>query len=162
MLTRTMWILLGVFSLVIAEPYQWLPAGSGLALAKDRDGGAGGGNPMGGGGPAASVARESGGGSTSDNNDPLSAFVTSPVFARVAPPVLSTVAASSLFASRVGLLCQTMTQTINIDGQSVHASALLCRQPDGTWRIITPEDDKSGTATRRPGPTSRASAVAKV
>src|SRR5438477_11667221 len=111
MLTRTIWILLGVFSLVVAEPYL-SPTDSGLAVAKDRDGGAGGGNPMG-----AAGARERSSGSGGEDNDPLSAFITSPVFARVAPPVLSTVAASALFASRVGLLCQTMTQTFNIDGQ---------------------------------------------
>jgi len=28
-----------------------------------------------------------------------------------------------------------MTQTINIGGRNVKASAVLCRQPDGKWQI---------------------------
>jgi hypothetical protein len=36
---------------------------------------------------------------------------------------------------RAGVPCQNVTQTINIGGQSVNASAVLCRGPDGQWRI---------------------------
>jgi len=31
--------------------------------------------------------------------------------------------------------CQTLTQTIDIGGQNVRASAVVCRQPDGTWQL---------------------------
>jgi hypothetical protein len=40
-----------------------------------------------------------------------------------------------------------MTQTIDIDGHAVHASALLCRQPDGSWRIA-PQDARGAPPTR--------------
>jgi surface antigen len=93
-----------------------------------------------------------------DSDNSLSAFIASPVFAHVAPPMRSTIAAGPIFAPRAGLVCQTMTQTIDIDGQNVHASALLCRQLDGTWRLAPPQDVK----TRRSGPASRGSAIAKV
>jgi hypothetical protein len=32
-----------------------------------------------------------------------------------------------------------MTQTIDIGGQTVYASALVCRHPDGTWRLNPPQ-----------------------
>jgi hypothetical protein len=31
--------------------------------------------------------------------------------------------------------CRTLTQTIDIGGQTVPASGVVCRQPDGTWRL---------------------------
>jgi hypothetical protein len=97
-----------------------------------------------------------------NNDSSLSAFIASPVFARVAPPVQSTIAAGPIFAPRTGLLCQTMTQTIDIDGQNVHASALLCRQPDGTWQISPPQNVRGAAPTRRLAPSSRGSAIATV
>ena len=43
--------------------------------------------------------------------------------------------ASLVVISRWGVPCQTLTQTIDIGEQTVHASAVVCRQPDGTWRF---------------------------
>jgi hypothetical protein len=100
--------------------------------------------------------------SNSDDDTSLSAFIASPVFARVPPRVQSTSAAGPISAPRSGLVCQMMTQTIDIDGQSVHASALMCRQPDGTWRISPPQDAKGATPTRRLAPSSRDVAIATV
>jgi hypothetical protein len=37
--------------------------------------------------------------------------------------------------SRLGAQCRTLTQTIDIGGQTVPASGVVCRQPDGTWRL---------------------------
>jgi hypothetical protein len=31
--------------------------------------------------------------------------------------------------------CRTLTQTIDVGGQTVPASGVVCRQPDGTWRL---------------------------
>jgi hypothetical protein len=31
--------------------------------------------------------------------------------------------------------CRTLTQTIDIDGQTVPASAVVCRERNGTWRL---------------------------
>jgi surface antigen len=97
-----------------------------------------------------------------DNDNSLSAFIASPLFGRVGPQAQSTIAAGPIFAPRVGLVCQTMTQTIDIDGQSVHASALLCRQPDGTWQISPSQNARGATPTRRLVPSSRGSAIATV
>ncbi len=33
-----------------------------------------------------------------------------------------------------------MAATIDIGGQSVHASAVVCRQPNGTWRLNPTEN----------------------
>ena len=78
------------------------------------------------------------------------ALMSSPVFTRVASTVPSAVEAGPVFPLRGGLVCQRMTQTIKIDGQSVHASALLCRHPNGVWKIAVPPDAvdaaKRGTA----------------
>ena len=85
-------------------------------------------------------------------NTSLAAFVASPVFTHVGPAVSSTVKASSVSTARVGLPCQTMTQTIDIDGQTVHASAVLCREPDGIWRIEPIQDARTGTPVRSSKP----------
>jgi hypothetical protein len=133
--------LAGVFCLVAA-------IGSGVAWADE-----------GGSGSPGGIGKSQGG---NDDDNSLSAFLASPVFARTAPPMRSTIAAGPIFAPRAGLFCQTMTQTIDIDGQSVHASALLCRQPDGSWRIAPPQDVKGATPARRSAPPSRSSAIATV
>jgi surface antigen len=65
--------------------------------------------------------------------------MASPVFGRVAATVPTTITASPV-VTRLGVPCQTMTQTIEIGGQNVHASAVLCRQADGTWRIEPPQN----------------------
>ncbi len=94
------------------------------------------------------------GGGNGGGNDggALAAFIASPVFSRVAATVPSRVVAGPIFTSRVGLPCQTMTQNIEIDGQDVHASALLCQQPDGSWQIQPTQNASIGNATRSLGP----------
>lgn len=178
MLRQAMWLLLAVFILVVAAPDR-IPIGNGLAFARggeggggghDGGGGAGGGGGGSGGGSGGGGAGGggAGGGSAGNGNghsgndgDSLSAFITSPVFSRVGPQVPSTIAAGPIFAPRAGLVCQRMTQTIDIDGRAVRASALLCRQADGSWQIA-PQDARTTPATRRPSPASRSSAIARV
>jgi surface antigen len=65
----------------------------------------------------------------------LAAFVASPVYGRVASTVPTRVTASPVIVSRSGVPCQKMTQTIDIGGQTVHASAVVCRHRDGTWQL---------------------------
>ena len=132
MLGRAIWLVVGVAAVV--------------AAASDR-------SPIG-----SAQAR----GASNGGGDSLSAFIASPIFAHVAPQVPSTIAAGPIFAPRAGLICQTMTQTIDIDGRQVHASALLCRQPDGTWRIAPPQSVNDAPPIRRPAPSRRGSAVATV
>jgi surface antigen len=61
--------------------------------------------------------------------------MASPAFSRVATSVPATVVASPRVSLLAGLPCRTVTQTIDIGGQRVSASALLCRGLDGQWRI---------------------------
>jgi surface antigen len=75
--------------------------------------------------------------------------MASPVFSRVATTVPSTITATPVVVSRLGIPCQTLTQTIEVDGQSVHASAVVCRQADGIWRIA-PSQNARGRGTPRP------------
>ncbi len=65
----------------------------------------------------------------------MAAFMASPVFSRVAAGVPTTIVAGPPIVLRAGVPCQNVTQTINIGGQNVNASATLCRGPDGQWRI---------------------------
>jgi hypothetical protein len=140
MLKRIAWILASIFALVIVAPDR-SAFGSGFAFAaaaaqaskgkaKSKD-------------PAKSKDQV-----TQDNTDALSAFMSSPLFTRVAETVPSTVQAGPLFPLRGGLLCQRMTQTVKIDGQDVHASALMCRHPNGVWKIAVPPDMKDAAAAK--------------
>jgi hypothetical protein len=140
MLKRIAWILASIFALVIVAPDR-SAFGSGFAFAaaaaqaskgkaKSND-------------PAKSKDQV-----TQDNTDALSAFVSSPLFTRVAETVPSTVEAGPLFPLRGGLFCQRMTQTVKIDGQNVHASALMCRHPNGVWKIAVPPDMKDAATAR--------------
>jgi hypothetical protein len=63
--------------------------------------------------------------------------------------VPSTVVAGPPIALRAGLPCRNVTQTINIGGQSVNASAVLCRGTDGQWRIDPSQ--QAGIAQAAPG-----------
>jgi surface antigen len=54
----------------------------------------------------------------------------------VASTVPTTITASAPVMSPQGVSCQTVTQTIDIGGQAVHASAVVCRQPDGAYQIV--------------------------
>jgi hypothetical protein len=42
-----------------------------------------------------------------------------------------------------------MTQTIDIGGQTVHASAVLCREADGVWRIEPIQNASTQTEPRK-------------
>jgi surface antigen len=85
---------------------------------------------------------------TQDNSDALSAFMSSPTFTRVTDSVPSAVEAGPLFPLRGGLVCQRMTQMVKIDGQNVHASALMCRHPNGVWKIAVPPDMRDAATAR--------------
>jgi surface antigen len=61
--------------------------------------------------------------------------MASPAYGRVASTVPTTVKAGPVVVSRLGVPCQRMTQSIDIGGRNVNASAVLCRQPDGSWRL---------------------------
>jgi len=50
--------------------------------------------------------------------------------------VPTTVTADAPVVSSQGALCQTVTQTIDIGGQIIHASAVVCRQPGGAYQIV--------------------------
>jgi hypothetical protein len=128
-------------------------AGGAAAGAAGGLGGAAGGGAAGGGagglagGASAGAAAANGpanaggsGGSDGRDNTSLAAFIASPLFTHVGPAVSSTVKASSVYTARGGLPCQTMTQVIDIDGQTVQASAVLCREPSGIWRIDPMQD----------------------
>jgi surface antigen len=99
-------------------------------------------------GAANGGAAAGGGGSGhagNDNGGSVAAFMASPVFSRVAATVPTTITATPVVVSRLGIPCQTMTQTVEIGGQNVHASAVLCRQPDGRWQIQPPQNARLGT-----------------
>jgi hypothetical protein len=134
MLKRIAWILASIFALVVIAPDR-SAFGSGFAFAAA--------------GAQASKSKSKAP-FTQDNGDALSAFMASPVFTRVADTVPSTVEAGPVFPLRGGLLCQRMTQTVKIDGQNVHASALMCRHPNGVWKIAVPPDMKDAATTRAP------------
>lgn len=138
MLKRIAWILVSIFTLVIAVT-DGSPFTSAFAFAA----GSGSGSAAPG-----KLGKPAKGNMTQDNGDALSAFMSSPIFTRVASTVPSTVEAGPLFPLRGGLLCQRMTQTIKIDGQNVHASALMCRHPNGVWKIAVPPGSQDAKATR--------------
>jgi hypothetical protein len=128
-------------------------------------GGAGGGSGAAGGaaGSAGAGGAGSGGSQGDGGNDKggsLAAFVASPIYGRVASTVPTTVTASPVVVSPLGVPCQTVTQTIDIGGQTVHASAVVCRQPDGTWRLNPAQSDELFLRPRprneRPALTERA------
>ena len=83
-----------------------------------------------------------------DSSGAVAAFLASPLFGRVAATVPSTIIASPRVALRAGLPCRNVTQTINLGGQSVKASAVLCRGIDGQWRIEPSQ--QSGIAQAAP------------
>jgi surface antigen len=108
---------------------------------------AGAGTPNGGSG---SAAAGNGGGRSANDNGALAAFVASPVFSHVVATVPTTITATPVVVSRLGVQCQTMTQTVEIDGQKVHASAVLCRWPDGTWQIAPTQGARVANAKSMP------------
>ena len=150
MLKRIAWILVSIFALMIAAPDS--SAFGGFAFAATS--------------PSKSKSKPPNE-ATQENADPLSAFMSSPVFTRVASTVPSAVEAGPVFPLRGGLVCQRMTQTIKIDGQSVHASALMCRHPNGVWKIAVPPEAqdaaKRGTAPSAgpPRPDTKTAAKAR-
>jgi surface antigen len=148
MLKRIAWILASIFALVIVAPDR-SAFGSGFAFAAA--------------GAQASKSKaktkaqaktqakakaKSKDHVTQDNSDALSAFMSSPTFTRVTDSVPSAVEAGPLFPLRGGLVCQRMTQMVKIDGQNVHASALMCRHPNGVWKIAVPPDMRDAATAR--------------
>src|SRR6266853_176252 len=97
------------------------------------------------GGPSAAA----GGGSDAKDNSSLAAFMASPVFAHVGPAVPSTVTAGTVYIARTGLPCQAMTQIIDIGGQTVQATAVLCQDADGVWRIEPMQGASANSASRK-------------
>ena len=98
-------------------------------------GGAGAGSAGAGGGASAGGGNGGGGNAGNDSNGAIAAFIASPLFSRVPAAVPSTIVAGPRVALRAGLPCRNVTQAINIGGQNVSASAVLCRGTDGQWRI---------------------------
>ncbi|HEX3497931.1 MAG TPA: hypothetical protein VHT04_01280 [Stellaceae bacterium] len=107
--------------------------------ALTRDGGVGGGAGAGaaeaGVGAVMSGSQGDGG---SDKERSLAAFVASPVYGGIAPKEPPTEEAGPV-VSRGGVPCLTLTQTIDIGGQTVPASAVICRQSNGTWQLDPPQ-----------------------
>jgi len=64
--------------------------------------------------------------------------------------VPTTITASPVVVSTLGVPCQTVTQTINIGGQDVHASAVLCQQPNGGWQIVPTQSARAGDQKSMP------------
>jgi surface antigen len=81
----------------------------------------------------------------------VAAFLASPLFGRVASTVPTTVTATAPVVSSQGVSCQTVTQTITISGQAVRAAAVVCRQPDGNYRIV-PTQSAASTGNISPRP----------
>jgi hypothetical protein len=137
-----------VFALLIALPTgdHALPAGADAAAVSGAAGGAGTGG-----------TQEDGG---NDKGKSIASFVASPIYDRVSskeppgedagPPV-----------SRLGVPCRTLTQTIEVGGQTVPASAVMCRQRDGTWQLnpiqsaqLVPTSNGNGATVGRERPAS--------
>ena len=97
------------------------------------------------GGPSAAA----GSGSDAKDNSSLAAFMASPVFAHVGPAVPSTVTAGTVYIAHTGLPCQAMTQIIDIGGQTVQATAVLCQDADGVWRIEPMQGASANSASRK-------------
>jgi hypothetical protein len=145
-------------------------AGGGGAGGAGGSGGAGGGSGGAGGGTgggAGAAGAGAGGGASAgggnggsgngnagnDSNGAIAAFIASPLFSRVPAAVPSTIVAGPRVALRAGLPCRNVTQTINIGGQNVSASAVLCRGTDGQWRIEPSQ--RTGIAQAAPRPLAR-------
>jgi hypothetical protein len=100
-------------------------AGAGAAGSGGAAGSAGAGSASAGG--AGTGGSQGDGGN--DKGRSLAAFVAS--VASEEPPTEE----AGPVVSRLGVPCRTLTQTIDIGGQTVPASGVVCRQPDGTWRL---------------------------
>jgi hypothetical protein len=125
---------------------QGSSAGSGAASSGAAANGAS--SASGASGGAGSAAAGSGG--RANTGTPVGAFMSSPVFSRVAATVPTTITVTPLTATRLGVPCQTVTQTIEIGGQNIHAAAVLCRQSDGTWQIQPSQNARGGGETAPP------------
>jgi hypothetical protein len=107
-------------------------AGGGASGAGGQGASGGAGASTGGAGGAADGGHD---GHAGNDGGSMAAFVASAVFGHVAATAPTTVTATPI-VSRFGMPCQTLTQSIDIGGQTVHASALLCRQADGRWQLV--------------------------
>jgi hypothetical protein len=127
-------------------------AGGGAAAGGAGAGGVGTGG-SGSAGASGAGAGGNGGGGGKDNGS-IAAFFASPVFAHVATTVPTTITASPVVVSNLGVPCQTITQTINIGGQDVYASAVLCQQRNGSWQIDRTQSARVGSQMSMPIETS--------
>ena len=64
--------------------------------------------------------------------------------------VPTTITASPVVVSKLGMRCRTIIQTIEIDGRIVHASAKLCREPNGRWQIAPTQSARVGKPRSTP------------
>jgi hypothetical protein len=60
------------------------------------------------------------------------------------------ITASPVVVSNLGVPCQTITQTINIGGQDVYASAVVCQEPNGSWQIAPTQSAQVGNRRSTP------------
>jgi len=112
--------------------------GGGAAGDGNRGGNGGGGGGTGAGAPGSGGAAGMGGSQGdggNDKNDSLAAFVAGPIYRGVASKEPPTEEKTGPAASGLDVPCRTLTQTIDIGGQTVPALGVVCRQPDGTWRL---------------------------
>ncbi len=163
-ITRMLLTAAAVFALLVALPTDGSDFGPDHPFAKNGGGAAGGGKGAGaaGSGDAAGDEGTGGiqGGGGNDKNGSLAAFVARPVYSGVAskePPAEE----AGPVVSRSGVPCRTLTQTIDIGGETVPASAVLCRQRNGTWGlnptqdarlVATPAGDEPPALTERAAP----------
>jgi hypothetical protein len=87
----------------------------------------------------ASVGAAMSGGQSDGGNDKersLAAFVASPIDGGLAPQEPPTEAAGPMVL-RSGVPCRTLAQSIDIGGQTVPASAVICRRSNGAWQLDT-------------------------
>ncbi len=137
-ITRMLLTAAAALALLVALPTDGSDVGPDHPFAKNGGGAAGGGTGTGAAGSGGAAGGAAMGGSQgdggNDKNGSLAALVASPVYGRVASQESPTEEAGPV-VSRLGVPCRTLTQTIDIGGQTVPASAVVCRQRDGTWGL---------------------------
>lgn len=129
--TRMLMTAAAAFALFVALATGDFIPDRGLTKVGDIGGGAGAGAAEASVGAVMSGSQGNGG---SDKERSLTAFVVSPIFRGVAPKEPPTAEAGPE-VSRSGVPCRTLTQSIEIAGQTVPASAVICRQSNGTWQL---------------------------
>jgi hypothetical protein len=145
---RTLLRAAAVFALLIDLPTgdHALPAGAGAAGASGTAGGA-----------ETGGTQEDGG---NDKGRSIASFVASPIYDHVASKEPPGEDAGPL-VSRLRVPCRTLTQTIEVGGQTVPATAVMCRQRDGSWQLnptqsaqLVPTSDGNRATVGRERPAS--------